>query len=66
MEAMQPSLPLTAALSPSEGEREKRRQPGGEASGIGNFAGRTLLFPLPIGWGEGHGEGPFAVAFGTT
>jgi len=59
--------PLTPALSPSEGERENLRQffsnPGvvgkldDETRGVQTLVGRTLLFPLPIGWGEGQGEG---------
>jgi hypothetical protein len=46
-----------AILSPSDGERENRRQADGNAGAVGKFVARTLLFPLPIGWGEGQGEG---------
>jgi len=52
-------IPLTPALSPSEEERENRRQSGGEADAIRSIESRTLLFPRPIGWGEGQGEGLF-------
>ena len=55
--------PLTPALSPSEGEREKRSQPpygsatddGSEAKGA--TANSQHRFPLPCRGGEGQGEG---------
>ena len=56
-------LPLTPALSPSEGERENRRQPSGEAVTVDGRVGmeipgdRQMLSPLPLGGGEGQGEG---------
>src|SRR5882762_5040399 len=56
---MRLSLPLTPALPISEGERENRRQADGESSLVETFVSRTLLFPLPIRWGEGQGEGIF-------
>lgn len=58
--------PLTPALSPSEGERgnhpQSQRKPVTEVNSTTseNFAGRTLLFPLPRRGGEGQGEGDFA------
>jgi hypothetical protein len=51
--------PLTPALSPSEGERENRSQVLGDASNTKDFGKPRLLFPLPIRWGEGQGEGLF-------
>jgi hypothetical protein len=61
--------PLTPALSPSEGERENLRQSagesrifeksGGESDAVEVSGRRTLLFPLPIRWGEGQGVGEF-------
>ena len=50
-------IPLTPALSPSEGERENRRQSVGETGVAGNVVSRTLLFPLHRRGGEGQGEG---------
>ena len=50
-------FPLTPALSPSQGERENRRQSAGKSGAVGNSNERALLFPLPLGGGEGHGEG---------
>ena len=50
-------FPLTPALSPSEGEREDRRQSAGETCVVEKIVGRTLLFPLPRRGGEGQGEG---------
>ncbi len=50
-------FPLTPALSPSEEERENHRQSAGESGTVGNFRPRPLLFPLPLGGGEGQGEG---------
>ena len=50
--------PLTPALSPSEGERENRRQAVGESSAAGKSAGGTSPSPLPVRRGEGMGEGP--------
>jgi hypothetical protein len=49
--------PLTPALSPSEEERENRRQSFGESGAAGDSRERTLLFPLPLGGGESQGEG---------
>jgi len=49
--------PLTPALSPSEGERENRRQSLGGAGGVENVVSPTSLSPLPLGGGEGQGEG---------
>ena len=51
------NAPLTPALSPSEVERENRRQAVGETRSIETFVTRALLFPLPLGGGEGQGEG---------
>ena len=50
--------PLTPALSPSEGERENRRQAVGESSAAGKSASGTSPSPLPVRRGEGMGEGP--------
>ena len=50
--------PLTPALSPSEGERENRRQAVSESSAAGKSAGGTSPSPLPVRRGEGQGEGP--------
>ena len=55
---MKKDFPLTPASSPSEGERENRRQIVGEFTAVGTFARRALLVPLPMGWGEGQGKGP--------
>ena len=49
--------PLTPAPSPAEGERENRPPPVGETGEVGNVVSRTLLSPLPLGGGEGQGEG---------
>ncbi|MBM3890681.1 MAG: hypothetical protein FJ388_16325 [Verrucomicrobia bacterium] len=50
--------PLTPALSPATGEREKtcvqRCDPVSGDRAQSSVSG----FPLPIGWGEGQGEGP--------
>src|SRR5688572_14825481 len=57
------TFPLTPALSPSEGERENRspstRKPvtADGASDIEVSEAGSLLFPLPLGGGEGQGEG---------
>ena len=48
------SCSLTPVLSPEE--RENRRQSVGESGGAGTDAGRTLLFPLPEGEGQGEGK----------
>jgi len=65
------NFPLTPALSPSEGERENRSLFPGESSVTGksgdssnteDFGEPRLLFPLPIRWGEGQGEGFFTQA----
>src|SRR6266508_697284 len=48
---MQTEKPLTPALSPSEGERENRRQPVGDSDAVEIAVRRAPLFPLPIGWG---------------
>ncbi len=48
------SFSLTPALSPEE--RENRRQSVGESGGAGTYAGRTLLFPLAEGEGQGEGK----------
>ena len=47
--------PLTPALSPADGAREKPRQSVGEASVRAGC--RTFLFPLSLRGGEGQGEG---------
>ncbi|MGH7992909.1 MAG: hypothetical protein ACREDQ_05295, partial [Limisphaerales bacterium] len=47
-------FPSPLALSPKE--RENHRQSIGESDGIGTLAGRTLLFPLPKGEGQGEGK----------
>jgi hypothetical protein len=55
--------PLTPALAPSEGERENRppsnREPVAEesTSDLEISKTRSLLFPRPLGGGEGQGEG---------
>jgi|ERR1043166_2347914 hypothetical protein len=49
--------PLTPALSPSDGERENRRQSVGETCTLGTSRREQKLFPLPLGAGEGQGEG---------
>jgi len=49
--------PLIPALSPSDGEREKRPQSAGESGAAGNSGRRTLPSPLPLRGGEGQGEG---------
>jgi len=55
--------PLTPALSPSEGERENPTPSNREpvtadcTNGIEISKARSLLFPLPLGGGEGQGEG---------
>ena len=46
-------LPLTPALSPSDGEGEKPVCAPAEDV----FSQTHTVFPLPIGWGEGQGEG---------
>jgi len=55
--------PLTPALSPSEGAREKH-SPAVRKTERGIFPtlmeesrSAQILFPRPIGWGEGQGEG---------
>ena len=58
---MKQQFPLTPALSPSEGERENRRQSLRKTGAIGKFVGQSLLFPFPIRWGEGQGEGLLTV-----
>jgi len=65
---MKNDLPLNPGLSPSEGERENCNQSSRKLSVAGKSADesivagilsrRALLFPLPIRWGEGQGEGP--------
>ena len=49
--------PLTPAPSPAEGERENRPPPVGETGEVGNVVSRTSRSPLPLGGGEGQGEG---------
>ncbi|TAL03866.1 MAG: HAD family hydrolase [Verrucomicrobia bacterium] len=55
--------PLTPALSPSDGERGNRAPAIGEVATADVTANTDKskadrqLFPLPIGWGEGQGEG---------
>ena len=60
---MQWECPLTPALSPSEGAREKRRsserepRAGGRSALTAITCDGRLLFPRPRGGGEGQGEG---------
>jgi hypothetical protein len=55
--------PLTPALSPSEGAREnpspsnRESATVGGTSALGFSTARSLLFPRPLGGGEGQGEG---------
>ena len=48
--------PLTPALSPSEGERENRRQRVGESDASRSAKGLSANPPLPGGEGRGEGE----------
>ena len=57
-EASDAEQSLTPAVSPSEEERENHRQSVGETSAFGNSAARTWSSPIPVGRGEGQGEGP--------
>jgi len=50
-------LPLTPALSPSEGERENRRHHLGEAGTPAIVERLASALPLPRPGGEGRGEG---------
>jgi hypothetical protein len=52
-----PRPPLTPALSPSEGEREKRSQRGSRGDARHDPQSDGKKFPLPLGGGEGQGEG---------
>ena len=49
--------PLTLTLSPPDGERENHCQSVGTSGAVGSARERSLLFPLPLGGGEGQGEG---------
>jgi len=57
--AMRIRFPLTPTLSPSEGERENRLPACCSTGGCGlsdyhsRIMRRRLLFPLPLGGGEG-------------
>lgn len=55
------TLLLTPALSPSEEERENRRQSVVETDMFEIHRRRNLLFPLPLGGGEGQGEGAILI-----
>ncbi len=61
--------PLTPALSPSEGEREKHseikleRGTGLSTAVTEIAAGTRLLSPLPLGGGEGQGEGAAPITY---
>ena len=57
--AIQKTKPLTPTLSPRRGEREKN--PGSLNAPLNTevIADLKNSFPLPIGWGEGQGEGQF-------
>ena len=57
-----PAAPLTPALSPSEGEREKRHQSPVKTATDQTPSDGQLLSPRPFGRGEGQGEGPVASA----
>jgi superfamily I DNA/RNA helicase len=50
-------VPLTPALSPSDGERENPRQSVSISSGQGIYASRASLSPRPLRGGEGQSEG---------
>ncbi len=52
-----PGVPLTPTLSPSDGEREQQRLAGLSSWALRLVHGWPTLLPLPIGWGEGWGEG---------
>jgi len=62
-------LPLTPALSPSDGERENRPQSQGrraadDSSTTFETSGDSpRLFPLLLGGGEGQGEGAAPIAY---
>jgi excinuclease ABC subunit A len=51
--------PLTPALSPSEGERENRRQSARDSDVSRNAEGLKTILPLPGGEGRGEGERGF-------
>ncbi|MFA6564293.1 MAG: hypothetical protein WCV00_20490 [Verrucomicrobiia bacterium] len=55
--AMQKTKPLTPALSPRRGEKEKILAPLNEPLNSEVIADQENSFPLPIRWGEGQGEG---------
>ena len=54
---MQLEIPLTPALSPSDGARVKPICAAAHSPDGVRFGKRTKRFPLPIRWGEGQGEG---------
>jgi len=56
---MQATKPLTPTLSPRGGEREKVLALLNKSFSREATAYQKNSFPLPIGWGEGQGEGPF-------
>ena len=55
--SMQLGEPLIPAFSPSEGEKEKLAGALIRLTIRALVQARGLMFPLPIGWGEGQGEG---------
>ncbi len=59
-------LPLTPALSPSDGEREECWPSIDKPERAGPAVSQAALHPLPIRWGEGRGEGPAATHRGET
>ena len=54
---MQTEFPLTLTLSPSAGEGEKLSARCEMADRARHADRLKIILPLPIGWGEGQGEG---------